>query len=211
MARIRGPHRILAEAAQRQAPEGRPKVHTVERIDERIHGAVEPAQPRQAIGHIAADVALRQKRCDQVVDEKGQPAHDETADDDAERLGGLALALHRRDALRAAVGRRRRCGRCAMLRHMSVATLVDGEPLLLLPLAEMLGRRRRQQDRRGGRRGRWLFVGDVQHNGMPKLILVKMLLCLMVMVLMLVVVLLGAIYAARRFGSGDQLVVATVA
>lgn len=58
--------------------------------------------------YVAVDVALRQKWRDQIVDEEGQPAHDETADNDAQRLCGFAFALHRRDAMRCGLVVRRR-------------------------------------------------------------------------------------------------------
>lgn len=65
---------------------------------------------------------MRQKRCDQIVDEERQPAHDETAHDDAQRLRGFVLTLHRRDAVRhrfvvsAAVDATR--GRCRCRRRL---------------------------------------------------------------------------------------------
>lgn len=99
VARVRRFHRVLEESAECESPKGCPKVHAVESIDERIHGAVDPAEPGQAIGHIATDQVLRQERYDQVVEEEGQPAHNEAADDDAQRLRRFALSFHRRDAV----------------------------------------------------------------------------------------------------------------
>uniref|UniRef100_A0A182VX04 Uncharacterized protein n=1 Tax=Anopheles minimus TaxID=112268 RepID=A0A182VX04_9DIPT len=94
----RGLLAVAEEPPQRQAPEGSPKVNTVEGVDERIDGTVDPTEPGKELAQLRHGPVLRQERRDDVVDEERQPAGNETPDDDAERLGRLVLALHRRDA-----------------------------------------------------------------------------------------------------------------
>lgn len=92
--------RLLAgaeEALAGEAPEGRPEVDAVEGVDERIDGAVEPSQPGQSLGQHVAGLVLGQEGGDQIVDEEGQPAGDEAAHHDAQRLRRLVLLLQRRN------------------------------------------------------------------------------------------------------------------
>lgn len=83
-------------------------------IDDRIHRRVEVADPEQYVHHHLGRVAgVSADGAGDVPDEEGQPAQDEGAHDDAQRLGRLVLALHLR--YRPLGGRRRaRLGVVAM-------------------------------------------------------------------------------------------------
>lgn len=85
----------LGEVLEGEPPEGYSKVGAVERVDERIDGGVDPAEPREVGHHEAVDLVGGQERREQVVDEEGQPAGDEAADHDAQRLGRLGLPAER--------------------------------------------------------------------------------------------------------------------
>lgn len=90
--------RGTTELAKRQTPEGKPKVGIIKRINERIDGTVQPAQPRQRRHGVFAEQLVWQKRYQQIVNEERQPARDETADHGAQRFRCFRFALRRRDA-----------------------------------------------------------------------------------------------------------------
>jgi hypothetical protein len=71
--------------AERQSIERDAKVVVVERIDERVHGRVEPAEPDEERFErlIPPHARLRQERLRDVVNEEWQPARDERENYDA--------------------------------------------------------------------------------------------------------------------------------
>ena len=75
------------------ALKGLPELGTEHSVNDRIERRVEVAQPEEEAGHVGVDLARVAQWHEQRHDEEGQPAHDEGAGDDGERLGGLPLAL----------------------------------------------------------------------------------------------------------------------
>ena len=90
----------LGEVLDRQPPEGYSEIGAVEGVDEGIDGRVEPAQPRQVVHDERVHLGAGDEGREEVADEEGQPAGDEAAHDDAERLGRLGLAAEGGDARR---------------------------------------------------------------------------------------------------------------
>lgn len=69
-----------------------PEVHVAPGVDDRVHGGVEVAEPRDHVDeHLGRRAARLAEREEQVDDEERQPADDEHAHDDAKRLGRLPL------------------------------------------------------------------------------------------------------------------------
>lgn len=106
----------LAEPSTGQSPEGGPEVHRVQGVDERVHGAVEPAQPSQQPTDPLIYGVLGQERRHQVGNEEGQPAEDEATHDYRQGLRRLVLPLQRHDA----IGH-------GLLVHAEVGCLLGGE------------------------------------------------------------------------------------
>ena len=107
-----------------------------QRVEERVHGGVEVADPRDGRHQVRID-ALDAERHDEEADEVGKEAEREGAHDDAQLLGGLDLTRQRR-ALRVFVP----------LRPQSPH---DGPPPDRRPTLAA-GRRRRRRGRVGGPR-----------------------------------------------------------
>jgi len=64
-----------------------------------IYYGIALTQPREPFHHVLRYGRRRQKWRDQVDDEEQQPAGDESADDDGQRLRRLVLALQRNPAI----------------------------------------------------------------------------------------------------------------
>lgn len=97
--RIRGFVGIFEKSSESQSPECRSKIDAIKCIDEWIHCAVQPSQPREHRAQCLVNAFTGQKGFDQVANEKWQPAHDEAADHDAQRLRGFVLTFQRQDAI----------------------------------------------------------------------------------------------------------------
>ena len=113
LGRRRPRRRRAVAAAAEQTPEGVAEVAVEARIDdgvERRVGVADPEERRDApVGQLRARVGTQRRR--EVPREERQPADEERAHDDAQRLGRLVLALHppltrRLPAPRAGVERR---------------------------------------------------------------------------------------------------------
>lgn len=81
---------LLAEAVADDLLEGEAEVLAEEGVDAGIYRGVAVAQPEQDAEDRRVD-AVRAERTHQVHREEGQPAHDEAAHYDAQRLRGLRL------------------------------------------------------------------------------------------------------------------------
>jgi len=69
-----------------------PEVHVAPGVYDRVDGRVEVTEPRDHVDqHLGRRTARLAEREEQVDDEERQPADDEHAHDDAQRLGGFAL------------------------------------------------------------------------------------------------------------------------
>lgn len=73
--------------------EGQPEFGAEHGVDDGVEGGVEVAQPQEEAGNVLVDDAALAQGHDQGHDEERQPAHDERAGDDGQRLGGFPLAL----------------------------------------------------------------------------------------------------------------------
>lgn len=93
----RFPH-VFAETPTSQPPKCRPEVYRVQGVDERIHGTIKPAEPRQECTNAVPDCA-RQEGLHQVRDKEWQPAGYESADYDGQCLCRFVLPLQGQDAV----------------------------------------------------------------------------------------------------------------
>jgi len=84
----------LAAAAQ-QLGERVAEIARAQAVDERVRRRVDVAEPEEHGEQSARRVAGRTDGAEQVDGEERRPADDEAADDDADRLGGLRLAVER--------------------------------------------------------------------------------------------------------------------
>ena len=104
-----------------------PELRREYRVDDRIEGAIEVAQPQEDTGYGFRRLAGVADRLEHSYEEEGQPAGDEGTGDDGQGLGGFALALRLERLSRPARrgrrrrrrrrGRRRRRRRCHRGRH----------------------------------------------------------------------------------------------
>jgi len=65
---------LLADGPAGEPPEGSAEVRIVEGVDERVDGAVDPANPGEAEHEVLEDGGSRQEGYQQIIDEEGQPA-----------------------------------------------------------------------------------------------------------------------------------------
>lgn len=130
-------NRLFYDVHAPLSPVGRAANHFRERqpefgaehgVYDRVQGGVEVAQPQEEAGHVLVDDAAGAQGHDQGHDEERQPAHDERAGDDGQRLGGLPLAFRLQRFLLLAFGldaRRRRHGRHRGHHHPVVHVHLD--------------------------------------------------------------------------------------
>lgn len=83
----------FAKFAECQSPECDAKIRIVESVDERIDGAIHPAQPSQHAHSRFANWFAWQKRNQQIINEERQPTRNEASHDHAQRLGCFRFSL----------------------------------------------------------------------------------------------------------------------
>ena len=88
-------HASTLAAAAQQFGERVAKVARAQSVDERIGGRVAVAEPEEHVEEGAGRAARRADGAEQVDGEERRPADDEAADDHADRLRRLRLAVQR--------------------------------------------------------------------------------------------------------------------
>ena len=76
----------------KQSPEGVAKVVRTERVNKRVDGRVAVSEPEEDAEDDRRRAVLAE-RAENIDGEERRPAKDETADNDADRLGGFLLAV----------------------------------------------------------------------------------------------------------------------
>lgn len=88
---------VFAKPSEGQTPEGDPKVHVVERVDERIDGAVYPAKPGQSHLNVLGDGITMQEGDEEVINEEGKPTGDKSSHHHTQCLSGLRFPFEGTD------------------------------------------------------------------------------------------------------------------
>ena len=88
-----GPMILRGHLPKEDPLEGLPELRAEHRIDDRIQGGVEVAQPEEERDDVRIERPILEDRHQQGQDEERQPARDKGARDDGQRLGGLPLPL----------------------------------------------------------------------------------------------------------------------